>query len=105
MVPIPKRSRSGLCKTEDFWGISLLPVAYKAIMCSIAQNRLVHVVEERKSPHATSPQSTYGSGSPEVPVTTGQLTRRRHCSDYQLVLAKWQRSREGLEKEEGAEIS
>ena len=47
MVPIPKRSRSGVCKTEDFRGISLLPVAYKA-MCSIAQNRLVHVVEERK---------------------------------------------------------
>ena len=47
VVPIPKRSRSGVCKTEDFWGISLLPVAYKA-MCSIAQNRLVHVFEERK---------------------------------------------------------
>ena len=47
VVPIPKRSRSGVCKTEDFRGISLLPVAYKA-MCSIAQNRLVHVVEERK---------------------------------------------------------
>ena len=47
MVPIPKRSRSGVCKTKDFWGISLLPVANK-VMCSIAQNRLVHVVEERK---------------------------------------------------------
>ena len=46
-VPIPKRSRSGVWKTEDFRGISLLPVAYKA-MCSIAQYRLVHVVEERK---------------------------------------------------------
>ena len=32
---------------QDFRGISLLPVAYKA-MCSIAQNRLVHIVEERK---------------------------------------------------------
>ena len=47
VVPIPKRSRSGVCQTEDFRGISLLPVAYKA-MCSIAHNRLVHVVEERK---------------------------------------------------------
>ena len=47
VVPIPKRSRSGVCKTEDFRGISLLPVAYKT-MFSIAQNRLVHVVEERK---------------------------------------------------------
>ena len=46
MVLIPKRSKSGVCKT-DFRGISLLPIAYMA-MCSIAQNRLVHVVEERK---------------------------------------------------------
>ena len=47
MVPIPKRSRSGVCKTQGFRNISLLPVAYKA-MCSIAQNRLLQVVEERK---------------------------------------------------------
>ena len=32
MVPIPKKRRSGVCKTEAFRGIPLVPVAYKA-MC------------------------------------------------------------------------
>ena len=46
MVPIPKKRRSGVCKTDEFRGISLVPVAYKA-MCSVIQGRLRHVVEER----------------------------------------------------------
>ena len=46
VVPIPKKRRSGVCKTDEFRGISLVPVTYKA-MCSIIQGRLRHVVEER----------------------------------------------------------
>ena len=44
VVPVPKRS--GVCKTDEFRGISLVPVVYKA-MCSVIQGRLRHVVEER----------------------------------------------------------
>ena len=46
VVPIPKKRRSGVCKTDEFRGISLVPVAYK-VMCSVIQGRLRHVVEER----------------------------------------------------------
>ena len=46
VVPIPKKRRSGVCKTDEFRGISLVPVAYKA-MYSVTQRRLRHVVEER----------------------------------------------------------
>ena len=46
VVPIPKRRQSGVCKTEEFRGISLVPVVYKA-MCSVIQGRLEHVVVEK----------------------------------------------------------
>ena len=46
MVPIPQKRRSGVCKTDEFQGISLVPVAYKA-MCSVIQGRLGHVVGEK----------------------------------------------------------
>ena len=36
-----------MCRTEDFRGISLVSVAYKT-MCSIVQQRLVQVVEQRQ---------------------------------------------------------
>ena len=46
IVPVPKkRSRdTGVCVTDDFRGISLTSVAYKA-MCAIVQVRLKQVVE------------------------------------------------------------
>ena len=47
IVPIPKRMRRGVCKVDDFCGISLTSVAYKA-MCSMVHRRLVHVVEEKQ---------------------------------------------------------
>ena len=46
IVPIPKKRSNGVCRTEDFQGISLVSVAYKT-MCSIVQQRLVQVVEQR----------------------------------------------------------
>ena len=46
IVPIPKKRSNGVCRTEDFRGISLVSVAYKT-MCSIVQQRLVQVVEQR----------------------------------------------------------
>ena len=46
VVPIPKKGGSGVCQTDEFRGISLVPVAYKA-MCSVVQGRLEHVVGER----------------------------------------------------------
>ncbi len=47
IVPIPKKRSNGVCRTEDFRGISLVSVAYKT-MCSIVQQRLVQVVEQRQ---------------------------------------------------------
>ena len=70
VVPTPKRNKSGVCKTEDFRGISLLSVAYKA-MCSIAQNRLVQVVEERKL----------------VAEEQGGFRKGRGCRDQLMTLA------------------
>ena len=46
VVPIPKKRRSGICKTDEYRGILLVPVVYKA-MCSVIQGRLRHVIEER----------------------------------------------------------
>ena len=36
-----------MCKVDDFRGISLTSVAYKA-MCSAVHRRLVHMVEEKQ---------------------------------------------------------
>ena len=47
VVPVPKRRSKGLCVTDDFRGISLVSVPYKA-MCMIVKERLALVVEERK---------------------------------------------------------
>ena len=41
-----EKKRSGVCRTDEFWGKLLVPVVYKA-MCIIIQGRLRHVVEER----------------------------------------------------------
>ena len=45
IVPIPKKVR-GVCRIDVFRGISLVPVAYKA-MCGIIQKRLTQVVGKR----------------------------------------------------------
>ena len=47
IVPVPKRKRQDVCKVDDFHGISLTSVAYKA-MCSMVHRRLVHMVEEKQ---------------------------------------------------------
>ena len=47
IVPILKKRSNGVCRTEDFRGIFLVSVAYKT-MCSIVQQRMVQVVEERQ---------------------------------------------------------
>ena len=47
IIPVPKRKRQGVCKVDDFRGISLTSIAYKA-MCSIVHRRLVHMVEEKQ---------------------------------------------------------
>ena len=46
VVPVPKKRRSGVCKADEFRGISLVSVAYKA-MCSIIHGRLEHMVGEK----------------------------------------------------------
>ena len=45
MMPIPKRRGSGVCKTDEYCGISLASVAYKA-MSAIIHGRLTPVVGE-----------------------------------------------------------
>ena len=47
MIPVPKKRSKGPCVTDDFHGISLVFVPYKA-MCIIVKKRLALVVEERK---------------------------------------------------------
>ena len=60
---------SGVCKTDEFRGISLVPVAYKA-MCSVIQGRLRHVVEERNL----------------VAEEQGGFRKGRGCTDQLLTL-------------------
>ena len=47
IVPVPKKRRSGACVVDDFRGIALVSVVYKA-MCSIVHQRMTQVVEERQ---------------------------------------------------------
>ena len=47
IIPIPKKRRWGVCKVDDFCGISLTLVVYKA-MCNVVHRRLLHVVEEKQ---------------------------------------------------------
>ncbi len=47
LVPVPKKRSRGVCKTDNYWGISLTSVAYKA-MCSVVHRRLLHMVEEKQ---------------------------------------------------------
>ena len=46
VVPIPKK-RSSACVVDDFRGIALVLVVYKA-MCSIVHQRMTQVVEEKQ---------------------------------------------------------
>ena len=47
VIPVPKKRSKDPCVTDDFRGISLVSVPYKA-MCMIIKERLALVVEERK---------------------------------------------------------
>ena len=47
IVPVPKKRRSGACVVDDFRGIALVSVVYKA-MCSIVHQRMTQVVEEKQ---------------------------------------------------------
>ena len=47
IVPGPKKRISGACVVDDFRGIALVSVVYKA-MCSIVHQRMTQVVEERQ---------------------------------------------------------
>ena len=42
VVPIPKKRGSGVCKTDEYHGISLVSLAYKA-MCGIIHGRLTQL--------------------------------------------------------------
>ena len=46
VVPIPKKQNRGPCRVDEFRGISLVAVPYKAL-CSIVHKRMVEVVEEK----------------------------------------------------------
>ena len=47
VIPVPKKRSKRPCVTDDFRGISLVSVPYKA-MCIIVKERLGLVVEGRK---------------------------------------------------------
>ena len=47
VIPVLKKRSRGLCNTDDFRGISLVSVPYKAL-CMIVKERFALVVEERK---------------------------------------------------------
>ena len=46
-MPIPKERRSGACVVDDFQGIALVSVVYKA-MCSIVHHRMTQMVTVKK---------------------------------------------------------
>ena len=69
IVPIPKKRVRGVCRMDEFRGISLVPVAYKA-MCGIIQERLTQVVGERNL----------------VAEEQGGFRRGRGCRDQLLTL-------------------
>ena len=46
VVPIPKKQNRGPCRVDEFRGISLVAVPYKAL-CSIVHKRMLEVVEGR----------------------------------------------------------
>ena len=47
VIQVPNKRSRGPCVTDDFHGMSLVTVPYKAI-CVIVKERLAFVVEERK---------------------------------------------------------
>ena len=47
IVPIPKKRRRGICEVDEFRGITLVSVVYK-VMCSIVQQRMTQMVEEKQ---------------------------------------------------------
>ena len=47
IVPVPKKKRKGTCEVDDFRGIALGSVVYK-VMCSIVQQRMSQMVEEKQ---------------------------------------------------------
>ena len=47
VVPIPKKQKSGPCRVNEFRGISLVAVSYKAL-CSIMQKRMMVLLEEKR---------------------------------------------------------
>ena len=47
VVPIPKKQKSGPCRVDEYRGISLVAVPYKAL-CTIMQKRMMVVVEEKR---------------------------------------------------------
>ena len=46
VVPVPKKPRTGPCIPDDFRGIALISVVYKA-MCTVIKERVVKVAEEK----------------------------------------------------------
>ena len=46
VVPVPKKPRTGPCIPDDFRGIALTSVVYKA-MCTVIKERVVKVAEEK----------------------------------------------------------
>ena len=46
-IYIPKKQKSGPCRVDEYRGISLVAVPYKAL-CSIMQKRMMVVVEEKR---------------------------------------------------------
>ena len=70
VVPIPKKQKSGPCRVDEFRGISLVAVLYKAL-CSIVQKRMMEVVEENGL----------------VAEEQGGFRRGRDCRDQVLTLS------------------
>ena len=70
MVSVPKEKNKRVCSKEDFRGVSLVAVVYKA-MCLIVQERLIKVVKEREL----------------LAKEQGGVRRGRRCRDQILSLA------------------
>ena len=69
MATIPKKQKSGPCRVDEYRGISLVAVPYKAL-CSIMQKRMMVVVEEKRL----------------VAEEQGSFRRGRGCRDQVITL-------------------
>ena len=100
IVPIPKKRGGGVCKVNEFQGISLVSVPYKA-MCSIIHGRLAQVVEGRNLVAEEQGGFRRGRGCRDQLLTLVLLGQMKTMSERECLLQCGPRGMMGLFQENG----